>query len=55
LWFVVEWDQKGHCHGWLYEPQLQILLVVRKLPVFFGLGRMISELEVTSEKKWLQS
>jgi hypothetical protein len=34
LWFVVECDQKGHCHGQLDEGQLQFLLVVHKLVCF---------------------
>ncbi len=34
LWFVVEYGQKGHCHGQLDEQRLQFLLVVHKLRVF---------------------
>jgi hypothetical protein len=47
LWFVVECDLKGHCHGQLDEQQLQFLLVVHKL-VCFCLCTMISVLEFTS-------
>ncbi len=48
LWFVVEYGQKGHCHGQLDERRLQFLLVAHKLRVFLFTYTMISVLEVTS-------
>jgi hypothetical protein len=34
LWFVVEFGQKGHCHGELDGRRLQFLLVMHNLPLF---------------------
>jgi hypothetical protein len=47
LWFVVQYGQKGHCHGQLDERRLSLLVVHKLLNLrYFGLLTCQFDLEI---------
>jgi hypothetical protein len=51
LWFVVEYGQKGHCHGQLDERRLSSFLVVHKLLNSQHFGLLTCQFELKIERR----